>query len=353
MQRSVIVGFPKNHSANILLTGLALMALVSSGGAQDKPGWKMVWADEFNGTAVDASKWSYQVGPANVNSELEYYSNSPKNAFMDSGSLVIRALKENVGGRNYSSTKLTTQRKGDWLYGRMEVRAKLNQGKGMWPAIWMMPTDDAYGGWPSSGEMDIMELLGHQPNKVYGTIHYSANGNAQQGSSKTLASGTFADDFHVFAYEWEAGKQRWLIDDVEYFATTRGQPFDKRFYLILNVAVGGGWPGNPDGTTVFPNDMRVDYVRVYSKSNSIGIEPVRAFRGFELASNTFQDEALITNGPAASDIALRDLSGRILEQRRLDGGERHGFGGDLPKGVYFLEAVCGGQRQTAKLVKTR
>jgi beta-glucanase (GH16 family) len=338
---------------NLLFTGLALCGLFAAASAQDKPGWKMVWSDEFTDPAINASKWSYQVGPSNANSELEYYSNSPKNAFIENGSLVLRAIKENVGGRNYTSAKLMTQKKGDWLYGRVEVRAKLNKGQGMWPAIWMMPTDNAYGGWPSSGEMDIMELLGHQPAKVYGTIHWNSGGHQQQGSSKTLASGTFADDYHVFGYEWEAGKQRWYIDDALYFSTTKGQPFDKRFYLILNVAVGGGWPGNPDGTTPFPNDMALDYVRVYTPSGNVAVEPMRMPAGFTLPGTTFQDEVSLTGGKDESAVALRDLSGRVVEAGRLAALETRGFGRGLPKGIYLLEVVAGGQRYSAKLFKTR
>lgn len=333
---------------------LALGLIISAARAQDKPGWQMVWSDEFTDPVINASKWSFETGPANVNSELEYYSNSAKNAFVENGSLVIRSLKENVGGRNYTSSKMQTRMKGDWLYGRIEVKAKLPSGKGIWPAIWMMPTDNAYGGWPASGEMDIMELLGHQPAKVYATVHWSSGGNQQQGGSKTLASGTFADDFHTFAYEWEVGAQRWYIDDVLYFSTARGQPFDKRFYLILNVAVGGGWPGNPDATTVFPTDMSVDFVRVYKKGNGTGITTIATSASdFRISQNPFADQALVTNEGGESRVAVSDLSGRVLERRVLGAGETLAFGKDLPKGIYFFEMVTGAQRRTAKLIKTR
>jgi beta-glucanase (GH16 family) len=322
--------------------------------AQDKPGWQMVWSDEFTDAAINTSKWSLMNEASNVNNELEFYSNSSKNAFIENGSLVLRALKENQGGKNYTSAKLITRMKGDWLYGRIEVSAKLNKGKGMWPAIWMMPTDDAYGGWPSSGEMDIMELLGHEPAKVYGTVHWNSNGHQQSGSSKTLSSGTFADDFHVFGYEWDAGQQRWYIDDVLYFSTAKGQPFDKRFYLILNVAVGGGWPGNPDATTVFPNDMSVDYVRVYKKGTSaIAPASAPAASGLRISPNPFEGEAFITNDGAEGKAVLMDPSGRVLEEGRLAAGEKRGFGKALPKGLYFMEVTSGGQRRTARLLKTR
>jgi beta-glucanase (GH16 family) len=337
------------RAAALGITAIILAAIPAA--AQDKPGWKMIWSDEFSDPAVNASKWNFEVGPANVNSELEYYSNSSKNAFIQDGSLVIRAIKENVGGRNYTSSKLFTRMKGDWLYGRIEVRAKLPKGKGMWPAIWMMPTDNAYGGWPSSGEMDIMELLGHEPAKVYATVHWNSGGHQQQGGSKTLSGSTFADDYHTFAYEWDAGQQRWFIDDVQYFSTTRGQPFDKRFYLILNLAVGGSWPGNPDGNTAFPNDMAVDFVRVYQKSGSAAFVPDVKPRAFELASSTFQGEAFLTNGPIRSEVVLRDVSGKVLERGILEGGERRGFGKTAPGGVYLLQIRSEGHEHTLKVFK--
>jgi beta-glucanase (GH16 family) len=335
------------HTAIFLALGTACAQ------SPDKPGWKVLWSDEFTDAAINTSKWSFEVGPVNVNSELEYYSNAAKNAFVENGSLVLRAVKENVGGRNYTSAKMTTRMKGDWLYGRIEVRAKLNSGKGIWPAIWMMPTDNAYGGWPSSGEMDIMELLGHQPAKVYGTVHWNSGGHQQQGSSKNLATGTFADDYHVFGYEWESGHQRWYIDDELYFSTAKGQPFDKRFYLILNVAVGGGWPGNPDATTPFPNDMSVDYVRVYQKSGTPNLDPVRAQAGFRLGSTTFTDEAVLTNGGFATEVVIRDLSGRILARKSMAAHEKSGMGGTLPQGVYVIEAISRSGSFSARLCKTR
>jgi beta-glucanase (GH16 family) len=330
----------------------ALMALGFAAHGQDKPGWKLVWSDEFNGPNIDNTKWSINNGPANVNQELEYYSNRSNNVFIQNGCLVLRAIKEDFGGKNYTSGKMTSAGKGDWLYGRFEVRAKLNKGQGMWPAIWMMPTDGAYGGWPSSGEMDIMELLGHQPNRVYGTIHWATNGAHQQsGSSFSLKTGTFADTFHVFAYEWEAGKQRWYVDDSLYFSTARGQPFDKRFFYILNVAVGGSWPGNPDNTTTFPNDMLVDYARVYEKSNSAAVLE-HGPQGLSLSLNYFQNGATLTNGKAESEISLLDLSGRVMQQQRLSAKEKCDVGAKLPDGVYVLEVSSGGRMQTQKLIKS-
>jgi beta-glucanase (GH16 family) len=242
------------------------------------PGWKLVWSDEFDGpdgSAVDATRWSFAAGGGGWgNGELEDYTNKLDNASIQGGALAIKAKKEEGKPSRYTSARLTTRGKGDWLYGRVEVRAKLPRGQGIWPAIWMMPTDATYGTWPASGEIDIMELLGHEPARVYGTLHYG-NPHQQQGQHYDLAQGTFADDYHTFALEWEPGEMRWYVDGDRYqtltewhTSSTKGvypAPFDRRFYLILNVAVGGAWPGYPDATTIFPQAMLVDYVRVYQR----------------------------------------------------------------------------------------
>jgi beta-glucanase (GH16 family) len=241
--------------------------------------WQLVWADEFeapDGSAVDPAKWSFETGGGGWgNGELQYYTDRLDNAYIEDGALVIRAQREDYGGSRYTSARLVTTNKGDWLYGRFEIRARLPYGKGIWPAIWMLPTDWEYGGWPTSGEIDIMELIGIEPERVYGTIHYGKP-HTSSGDHYSLPAGqVFADGYHVFALEWEPGEMRWYVDGYHYqmqtqwfTSSTKGTfpaPFDRRFHLILNLAVGGAWPGYPDETTVFPQYMRVDYVRVYQK----------------------------------------------------------------------------------------
>ena len=246
--------------------------------------WKLVWEDDFSkDTSIDTSKWNFTIGAGGYgNNELQYYTDRPDNARIENGKLVIEARKENYKGSPYTSAKLSTQGKFSFTYGKVEVKARLPEGKGVWPAIWMMPEDmSLYGGWPSCGEIDIMELLGHEPNKVYGTIHYG-NPHTYHGGNYTLPDGKkFSDDFHVFALEWEPGEIRWYVDDVLYYKTsdwfsrsmneafdyTYPAPFDRDFYLILNVAVGGNWPGYPpDDANYFPQRMEVEYVKVYQKA---------------------------------------------------------------------------------------
>lgn len=232
------------------------------------PGWKLVWNDEFTGTTVDLTKWEYEVnGDGGGNNELQYYTANPSNSFVKDGTLTIQAQKENYLGKQYTSARMRTRNKGDWKYGRIEVRAKVPYGRGMWPAIWMLPTDWEYGGWPMSGEIDIMECLGHDPWTVYGTIHFgqSVAAHQQMGGKYTRTGDSYAADFHVFAVEWDATSFQWFVDGIKYFSATKASPFDKRFHLLLNVAVGGNWPGSPDEFTVFPQSMQVDYVRVYQR----------------------------------------------------------------------------------------
>lgn len=239
--------------------------------------WSLEWQDNFNGNSIDKSKWNFVTGGGGFgNNELETYTNQPQNARVEDGHLVIQAHKDANG--NYTSAKLTTQNKGDWTYGRYVIRAKLPQGQGMWPAIWMMPSDyNLYTGWPACGEIDIMELLGNDPSTVYGTLHYGLPWT-HTGTSYTLPNNaSFSNSYHTFTLDWEPGEMRWYVDGVLYqkqnnwFSQdanaaapfTYPAPFDRNFYLQLNLAVGGNWPGNPDSTTKFPQQMDVDYVKVY------------------------------------------------------------------------------------------
>lgn len=246
--------------------------------------WKMVWSDEFDQEAIDTSKWNFVTGGGGYgNEELQNYTSRTENARIENGALALEARKEVYGGNTYTSSKLTTSGKGDWTYGKFEIKAKLPSGKGIWPAIWMMPSDEGmYGAWPASGEMDIMELLGHEPGKIYGTLHYGLPKGQSQASYTLPDNGSFADDYHVFTMEWEPGEIRHYVDGILYSKMndwyTKNQneaaeytypaPFDRDFYLQLNLAVGGTWPGNPEDSTLFPQQMLVDYVRVYERDGA-------------------------------------------------------------------------------------
>ncbi len=243
-------------------------------------GYTLAWNDEFELNSIDTNKWEHEVNATGGgNNELQYYTAREENSFVKDGKLHLVALEDYYEGdeglRQFSSARIRTLNKGDWKYGRFEIRAKLPKGQGLWPAIWMLPTDGIYGNWAASGEIDIMELLGQDPTRVYGTLHHGGTypDNVHIGENYVLPSSDFSSDFHVFRFEWEQNEMRWYVDDVHYATQnswyTKGYdypaPYDQRFHMILNVAVGGNWPGSPDETTTFPQEMVVDYVRVFKK----------------------------------------------------------------------------------------
>jgi len=233
---------------------------------------KPTWADEFdyNGKP-DSTKWGYDTGGNGWgNNELEYYT-SGDNSTVANGVLTIEARKEEKDGMHYTSSRMVTKNKADFLYGRFEIRAKLPTGKGMWPAIWMLPTDWAYGDWPASGEVDIMEQVGYDPDTIHISVH-TKSFNHVIGTQKTSRTGvsTATSDFHVYRVDWTPYAISGFIDgkkSFEFSNTGNGPdewPFDKRFHLLLNIAVGGNWGGQHGvDDTAFPAKMDVDYVRVY------------------------------------------------------------------------------------------
>lgn len=245
-------------------------------------GYNLLWHDEFNGTELNDVNWSYDPHkPGWTNAELQEYTESTDNVFIKDGALILKAIKtvDDSGKDYYTSGKVKSVRKQDFTYGKVCVRAKVPAGQGLWPAIWMMPTKESkYGTWPRCGEIDIMEILGNQPEITYGTIHYGEPHAEQQGSY-ILEGETFADDFHEFSVEWEPGELRFYVDGNlfhtcnDWFTAAKGDaekpypaPFDQDFYVQLNLAVGGTWPGNPDETTDFSKaEFVIDYVRVYQK----------------------------------------------------------------------------------------
>lgn len=269
--------------------------------------WKLSWSDEFEGTEIDRKKWDFDIGNGFYNydasqwisgwgnNELQYYTKEPENAFVKDGKLHIRAIKESLHNCGYSSARLKTRKKdGTALfaqkYGKFEFRAKLPTGKGVWPALWMLPAADKYGPWAASGEIDIMEARGQEPTKVLGTLHYGSQwpNNASSSREFDFPKGSSFADFHIYTLEWEPGEIRWAVDGKEYgkqsfwWSSKVGKaakeadlnawpaPFDQPFYIVMNVAVGGKFLGNPDKTTPFPATMEVDYVRAYERIGGYG-----------------------------------------------------------------------------------
>jgi hypothetical protein len=232
-------------------------------------GYTLVWSDEFSGKSINESNWGFDIGNNGGwgNHELEFYTNSTKNAFVSQGNLIIEAREESISGFKYSSARMITQHKQSFKYGRVDIRAKLPQGNGMWPALWMLGSNFGAVDWPTCGEIDIVELLGSEPYKIYGTVHWGASRPQWQFyETSKLSTGSFTNSFHVFSMIWDQYSISILVDDVSYFSmlTTPESPtFNLPFFLIFNVAVGGDWPGSPDGSTALPQRMVVDYVRVF------------------------------------------------------------------------------------------
>ena len=273
-------------------------------GTPPPPGYHLVWHDEFDGAEVDRTHWDFDAGtgfyiPASRghpgqwvngwgNDELECYTDRHANAYVADGWLHLRAVKEDYRGGHYSSARLRTGGHGEMplftmTYGRVEWRAKLPVGQGLWPALWLLPQDEAYGGWAASGEIDVLEARGGEANVVQGTIHYGGPSPANVwAGQKARVSGTIAD-WHVYGLDWTPGRLRWTVDGVTTFTRDRWTskaadgtprpwpaPFDRPFYLVMNLAVGGQFGGNPTAATAFPAEMLVDYVRVYARDGGPG-----------------------------------------------------------------------------------
>jgi beta-glucanase (GH16 family) len=338
----------------------------------------MVWSDEFDGDSLDMSKWSYMLGDGTNyglpsgwgNNELQFY--REQNAVVADGMLTITAKKQFFGGKQYTSARIRTKEKGEWTYGRVEARAKLPVGQGLWTAIWMLPTDETYGGWAASGEIDIMEHLGHEPSRVYGTLHFGGQWpqNQHKGASFDLDTGSFHNSFHLFALEWEEGEIRWYVDgelyqtqgEGDWYSTAAGfpAPFNQDFHLLVNLAVGGNWPGSPDGTTEFPQELVLDYVRVYEKApvNAESGLPGMVFGLKPNVPNPFSETTTLHYTiPEASRVSLElfDVTGKsvamLVESEQQPGDYRVNLdAGPLSPGLYTCRLVAGNITDSRRLI---
>ena len=256
----------------------------------------LVWHDEFRSSSLDLSKWDFDIGTGNGgwgNNELQYYTSSSQNVKVEDGLLKICALDDGFGGMSFTSARIVTRGKFAFNSGRVEAKVKLPSGQGIWPAFWMLPEDNVYGTWPVSGEIDIIEMLGQDPNKVYGTVHYGRYfpNNQMTGNDYIKSGPNFSEEFHVFSFEWKPDTLTWSVDGVMYNQITRNDiandfwPFDQDMHFLLNVAVGGNWPGPPNTSTTFPAEMHVDYIRVFQKPENLIISGSKT-----VLSNTEQVE---------------------------------------------------------------
>ena len=343
--------------------------------------YKLVWSDEFNGTTLDQTKWSFETGNNGGwgNSESEYYTDGTQNCSVQNGLLYITAQKQSYGGYDYTSVRIKTQNKFSFEFGKVEARMKLPYGKGIWPAFWLLGDNISSVGWPSCGENDIMEMIGGSggtgatgsalsDSTVYGTLHWYQNGNASAGGKYSLGSGKFSDDFHLFGVIWTSNNIQFYVDSTIYFQVNTSpsamSAFRSRFFIILNIAVGGVWPGYPDSTTVFPQTMQIDYVRIYQDTSDSAtglVIPPGPPKGYSLSQNfpnPFNPSTHISYQLFADSfvtLKIYDLLGRevetLIEGRQHSGDHTVTFdAGNLPGGVYLCWFEAAGYTQVKKMI---
>ncbi|MDH6426321.1 MULTISPECIES: RICIN domain-containing protein [unclassified Paenibacillus] len=266
----------KGKMLSLFLLFTLLIAWVPTGSSSAASSWNLAWSDEFDGNSLNTNNWSAEIGTGSGgwgNNELQYYTSRPQNLQVTGGNLVITAQKESYGGMNYTSARIKTQGLKSFTYGKIEARIKLPSGQGLWPAFWMLGANIDSVGWPKSGETDIMERVNNNAF-VNGTVHWDANGHAEYGQ---VSGNLDFSQYHVYSVEWEANYIRWFVDGNPFNAfyiengTGNTEEFQKPFFILLNLAVGGNWPGSPNASTAFPAQMLVDYVRVYQAAPTSSI----------------------------------------------------------------------------------
>jgi len=292
--------------------------------------YTLVWDDDFDNSEIDLNKWNFEIGTGDWgwgNNEAQYYTNDPENAYIEDGNLTIQAVHENYGGMNYTSARLTTKNKGDWRYGKFEIRAKLPTGIGTWPAIWMLPTDWVYGGWPESGEIDIMEHVGYNPNWIHGTIHtdaYNHMDGTQLGGQIHINDAS--SNFHIYSIVWSDESIKWYVDDIQFYDFYNDQqddfttwPFNQDFHLILNLAIGGTWGGQQGiDDSAFPAQFKIDYVKIYEASQLSSYDrllPIR-YKSYQNYPNPFNPITTLRYnlpGDAMVNITIYDMMGRQVK----------------------------------------
>lgn len=296
-------------------------------------GYNLIWNEEFDGEKLSLADWNREVRREGwTNNELQAYRASEENIFIRDGKLVLKAVKtiDEYGKPFYTSGKVQTLDRHNFQYGRVDVRARVPEGKGLWPAIWMMPARDVYGSWPRGGEIDIMEVLGHNVQTTYGTLHFGDPHAQQQGVYRLTGEETFANSFHVFSVEWDPGEFRFYVDGNlfhtvnDWYSRTGSleraypAPFNQEFYIQLNLAVGGNWPGNPDETTDFDKaEFEIDYVRVYQRPSydTNVIKPTKQYR------EPTEDGNLVHNGDFAKKESVKDKKNWVYYQESGGGAD--------------------------------
>ncbi|WP_430107339.1 RICIN domain-containing protein [Paenibacillus lautus] len=326
----------KGISVVILFSLLVVLLPVNKINAA--PNWNLVWSDEFNGTSLNRANWTPEIGTGSGgwgNNELQYYTDRAQNVQVTGGNLVITAQKESYGGMNYTSARIKTQDLKSFTYGKVEARIKLPSGQGLWPAFWMLGSNISSVGWPKSGEIDIMERVNNNPY-VNGTVHWDAGGHADFGR---VSGNLDFSQFHVYSIEWDSKYIRWFVDGQQFNefyienGTGNTEEFQRPFFILLNLAVGGNWPGSPNNSTPFPSQMLVDYVRVYQDTGASNVISDGIYTIASKASGKVMD---VVDVSTASGAKIQQWTNYVANNQRF----RVESTGD---GYYKLTAVHSGK----------
>lgn len=322
---------------------------------------QLVWSDEFDGTSINKTNWVFETGNNNGwgNNELEYYTSRADNATLRDGNLLIIAKKENYGGKNYTSARMKTQGLRNFTYGKIEARIKAPVGQGIWPAFWMLGKSISQVGWPKCGEIDILEHI-NNATVVNGTIHWDNNGHAQYGKTTPCD----VTKYHVYAIQWDSKAIQWFVDGKYYGEASIANnvnstdEFHQPFFILLNLAVGGNWPGSPNATTIFPDTMFVDYVRVYGlPTGTSSIEKGKAAISQTYPNPFYPKTTISFDVPSKSFVTLKVFSAAgkevtTLESKQLAAGnyQRQWDASGYPSGVYYYRLQAGDLIETRKLI---
>ena len=311
---------------------LILCSLASNG----QTTWNLTWSEEFGGTQLDTSHWNFEIGTGNSgwgNNELQYYTASSQNLFLQNGFAHFVARAQPFGTSNYTSARITTSEKFNLTYGRLEARIKIPIGNGLWPAFWLLGQNINSVSWPACGEIDIMEHVSNSPN-IHGTAHWNNNGHQSSGGTASMND----TDFHLYTIQWDSLSIQWYLDGLPYFTLPITSPtfdaFHQPFFIILNLAVGGNWPGSPDINTPFPSEMWVDYVRYYQPEISTDI-PSSSSR--DLTFHCIDNNLYIQNlNNLQGEYSLLDITGKFIQSGKLNNSTSVALS-DISTGIYLMQ----------------
>ena len=315
--------------------------------SQSGTNWQLLWSEEFSGDTLNTAIWTYELGSSGWgNNELQNYTSSPQNISVQNGSLKITARNDNG---QYSSARIITKDHFTFTYGKVEARIKLPQGQGLWPAFWMMGNNISQLSWPTCGEIDVMEHINNE-SMVHGSVHWNNNGHVWQTSSTQVDP----QQYHLYGAIWSNDTISFYVDGIVYYNfsivdNSNTLAFHNPFFLLLNMAVGGAWPGSPDNTTVFPAEMDVDFIRVYQKQ-IIGVNEQNE-NTVRISPNPFQDEVAFVDGPVNANLRVINALGQIVFETKTTSTVTHIETSAWPEGYYVVQVNDGTAIKSYKLIK--